>query len=265
MNEEKDDRGGSPFLVSVARSMFILERLAAGDAMTLSDAAKELQVNKNIAHRLLFTLEELGFIQEDAVSRKYRLTFKLLNLARTQWIKSDVLSQSEPLLKELARSTGELVRLALVELGELRWVFAEIGAQRSLMIDPAYGGNIIPHVHATSKAYLMTLPEAELERRIEGFTFTAYSPHSITDAGTFKAHIQEARSEGFACSYEERDLGIAAVAVPVLGGDRLTGPRCVAVVSISAPASRMSKDQIKSMARELLMPAVRRLQNIWPV
>jgi IclR family transcriptional regulator, acetate operon repressor len=265
MNEEQEDRRGEPFLVSVAHSMAVLERLAAGGAMTLSDAAKELNVNKNIAHRLLFTLEKLGFIQEDPVSRKYKLTFKLLNLARTQWIKSDVLSQSEPILKGLARESGELVRLAIVEAGELRWVFAEIGAQRSLMIDPAYGGNIIPHVHATSKAYLMTLPEEELERRISRFSFTAYSPHTITDAETFKANICDARGDGFACSYEERDLGVAAVAAAVLGGDRQTGLHCVAVVSVSAPASRMSKDQIKAMARELLMPAVRRLQNIWPI
>lgn len=209
---------------------------------------------------------ELGFIIEDPRTREYRLTYKLLNLARTQWLSSDVLSQAEPVLKALARDTGELVRLALVEGDKLEWVFAETGVKRSLRIDPAYGGAIIPHVHATSKAYLMTLSARDLERQISRMSFTAYSPHTITNALDFKAHIEASRREGFACSYEERDLGVAAVAAPLMARRVSSGvERCVAVISVSAPASRVSREQIATMARTLLLPTVRKLEEFWPI
>lgn len=263
MDGDQSDRRPDAFLASVGRAMTILERLAEGER-SLSDIARELEVNKNIAHRLIFTLEELGFIQEEPQTREFRLTYKLLNLARTQWLSSDVLSQAEPILKALARETGELVRLAVVDGGQLKWIFAETGARRSLMISPAYGGNIIPHVHATSKAYLLTLSEAELEREISLMSFEAFSPYTITNADSFRKHIRESRRKGFAVSYEERDIGVAAVAAPVMAG-RSKAKSCVAVVSVSIPVPRLPRDQIEVIATKMLIPSVRKVEKIWPV
>ena len=264
--EDKIEKGGADdaFLSSVDRALRVLQDLAVSQRRTLSEIARALNVNKNIAFRLVHTLERLGFIYEDQEQGGYRLTYKLLNVARTQWLNSDVLSQALPVLRALATESGELVRLAIVERGVLSWIYAETGSRRILRIDPAYTGDIIPHVHAASKARLMTLDDGALTRAIEGMSFQPLTPHTITSANAFKAHIEDARALGYAVNYEERDLGVVAMAAPIMapGGDG--GPHCVGVISISTPASRLPRADVDAVARRLLLPATRKLSELWP-
>lgn len=261
---EADDAPEGAFLTGVARALEVLDRLSLGEGETLSDLARHLGVNKNIAFRLVFTLESLGYIFEEPSSKKLRLTYKLANIVRTQWLASDVLSQAEPVLKALALQSGELVRLAVVTGHRLEWVFAETGSRRLLRIDPAYPGNIIPHVHATSKAHLMTLDDAALADEIAKMSFEAYSPNTIRNAPALRANLAEARAEGFALSYDERDLGVAAVAAPVMAG-RAPAKVCVAVVSLSVPSSRVTRAQLQDVARSHVVPAAQKLSSFWPI
>jgi DNA-binding IclR family transcriptional regulator len=265
--EDKIEKGGGDdaFLSSVDRALRVLQDLAGSERRTLSEIARALGVNKNIAFRLVHTLERLGFIYEDQTHGGYRLTYKLLNMARTQWLSSDVLSQALPVLRALAAESGELVRLAIVERGVLSWIYAETGSWRILRIDPAYTGDIIPHVHAASKARMMTLDDAALARVIEGMSFPALTPNTITSPETFKAHIEAARAMGYAVNYEERDIGVVAMAAPVLTQAEGERRQCVGVVSISTPASRLPRSDVDSVARRLLLPATEKLSGQWPL
>lgn len=262
---EKTEKAGADdaFLSSVDRALRVLQDLAARERLTLSDIARALGVNKNIAFRLVHTLERLGFIYEDGAQGGYRLTYKLLNMARTQWLNSDVLSQALPVLRALAAESGELIRLAIVERGALSWIYAETGSRRMLRIDPAYTGDIIPHVHAASKARLMTLDDAALARAIAAMRFEPLTPHTITSAEAFRAHIEAARGLGYAVNYEERDIGVVAMAAPIMAPDT-TGRTCVGVVSISTPASRLARADVDAVARTLLLPATEKLSALWP-
>jgi IclR family acetate operon transcriptional repressor len=253
------------FLSSVSRALEILATLAEGESQTLSELARSLDVNKNIAFRLVFTLEKLGYVYEDPATKMLRLTHKLSNIVRTQWLASDHLSQAQVVLKELAAQTGQLVRLATVSNGKLEWIFAETGSKRSLRIDPAYTGNIIPHVHATSKAYLMTLDESQLRAHVENMTFEAYSPHTITNAEDFLRNLQQARGRGFAMAYEERELGVAAVAAPILVRRSKDTVACAAVVSLSVPSAVLSAAELGNMARSTVLPTVARIAGFWPL
>jgi IclR family acetate operon transcriptional repressor len=253
------------FLSAVARAFAILEDLSVVGERSLSDIARKLAVNKNIAFRLLRTLEQLGYIYEDPASRCFRLTYKLSNVVRMQWLSDDVLSQAQPLLRALARDSGELVRLAICSGDRLEWVFAETGSKRLLRIDPAYPGPIIPHVHATSKAWLMTLEPQALDARLKAMKFDAYTPNTLTSAKALRQFLDISRQQGFALSYDERDLGVAAVAAPVMAGGRQhPSPTCAAVVSISVPSSRVARDQLASEFGPMVTRAADRLSTFWP-
>jgi DNA-binding IclR family transcriptional regulator len=253
------------FLSGVARAFAILEDLSVVGERSLSDIARKLAVNKNIAFRLLHTLEQLGYIYEDPASRCFRLTYKLSNVVRMQWLSDDVLSQAQPMLRALARDSGELVRLAVCSGDRLEWVFAETGSKRLLRIDPAYPGPIIPHVHATSKAWLMTLGPEALDARLKAMKFEPYTPHTLTSAKALRQFLDISRQQGFALSYDERDLGVAAVAAPVVAGGRQHPSRtCAAIVSISVPSSRVTRDQLATEFGPMVTRAADRLSTFWP-
>ncbi|MDB5531915.1 MAG: IclR family transcriptional regulator [Hyphomicrobiales bacterium] len=253
------------FLSGVARAFAILEDLSVVGERSLSDIARKLAVNKNIAFRLLRTLEQLGYIYEYPASHCFRLTYKLSNVVRIQWLSDDVLSQAQPLLRALARDSGELVRLAICSNDRLEWVFAETGSKRLLRIDPAYPGPIIPHVHATSKAWLMTLEPKALDAQLKAMKFDAYTPQTLTSAKALRQFLDISRQQGFALSYDERDLGVAAVAAPVIAGGRQhPSPTCAAVVSISVPSSRVTRDQLAKEFGPMVTRAADRLSTFWP-
>ena len=60
---------------SVKRVFEILEYISQnGNLVRLSDIANALQIQKTTAHNFLNSLKELGYVEQDELSPRYRLT-----------------------------------------------------------------------------------------------------------------------------------------------------------------------------------------------
>ncbi len=127
-------------VLSLRRGLRLLELLGEGEGgWSLAELARQLDVNKAIALRLLDELRHAAYVYRDDTSETYHLTYKLSNLGLRKLSQTRVLDQTNGVLRELANETGELVRLAVVEPDQrLTWVLAFTGARRSLHIDPNY-------------------------------------------------------------------------------------------------------------------------------
>jgi IclR family acetate operon transcriptional repressor len=253
------------FLSTVERAMQVVEFLSdAPDGLSVSELGRRLDINKSIVFRILNTFEALGYIFQDKYTQHYRLTYRISNLALRQMAHSGLLDQCAPVLRELAERSGELVRLAIIENERPVWVHAESGRQRQLRIDPVYGHETILHVHAASKAFLMTLPDEDLDRLLGDKPFKAYSKHTITTPRALKTYLKEARREGFALNYDELEVGTGTVAAPILVTDLGGSERCVGVVSLAAPTSRMDRAAFIRSA-DLVIKTCERLSKVWPM
>jgi IclR family transcriptional regulator, acetate operon repressor len=113
------------------------------------------------------------------------------------------------------------------------------------------------------KAYLSTLDDEEIVARVGTGPFERHTPRSITDLKTLRKDIAETRSRGFAINCEESDVGVGAIAAPICTQLREV-KRCVGLVSIAAPISRIScADLAKRGPR--LMEVCRQLAGGWPL
>ena len=89
------------------RAITILDVLAAGSWRTGAEIARELQVHRSTALRLLGTLERHALVERDPRSAKYRLGRRLSQLASVVSGESDLRTVARPVCEGLAAALGE--------------------------------------------------------------------------------------------------------------------------------------------------------------
>jgi IclR family transcriptional regulator, acetate operon repressor len=253
-------------VLAVMRTLELIELLAdAPDGMSLADIARKLIINKAIALRLLETLGHAGYVWRDDVAQRYHLTYRVSNLGLRQMQQSGLLGQCTSLLENLAEQTGELVRLSVVEQGErITWVYAVVGTRRSLRIDPNFNFEVSLHSHATGKAWLMTLPFDRVLALVKRDGLDSLTPHTNVDIEVLRKELEQARRRGFASTFEENEIGIIAVAAPIVAPRLNRPPECVGVVSVAAPTNRMTRADIEACGPSAAEVASR-LAMMWPL
>ena len=102
------------------------------------------------------------------------------------------------------------------------------------------------HCSALGKVMLAhdaaTLPPGRLARR---------TGHTITSRDALAADLAEVRRRGYAVTNEELEPGLVAVAAPVYRD----GATVVAALSVSGPASRLTKARIPEIAARCMTEA----------
>jgi len=258
---EPEKTGPIDSLVTVSRTMQIIEMLAdGGRGLSLSDIARQLDVNKSIAFRILNTLEETNYVFKGVESQRYFLTYKISKVGLNVLIANRFMEQIQPRLRELADACGELVLLATVQEDGPQWVMAARGgAGRRLQVNPMVRS--ILHSTATGKAWLATLSDSEVEERV-GKDLPPATPHTVTTLEALRAQLAVIRRQGFAISDQENETGIKAISVPIWRENGAGSRDCVGFVSITAPISRAGEADYERFGR-LLLEASKHLADIW--
>jgi len=152
-------------------------------------------------------------------------------------------------MRDLAERHGETVNL-FVARGVHRVCVAQEEGLRALRHvvhvgdeQPLWGG-------ASSKVLLRNASDAMLDRVAAG------SPFGEGHARRLREWADEAAVRGYAVSHSEHDVGLSAVAVPIIDG-RAGKPRVVASLSLSGPTHRFSDRRIAEFAEDLARVAKR--------
>jgi DNA-binding IclR family transcriptional regulator len=248
------------------RCLDILEVLAdAPDGLALSTIGHTLALPKSAAHRFLGVLEARGFVRQDEASRRYRLTFKLPQLAFRFIAATGVTDVAQPVLDALAARTGELARLAIVDGETLTWVAKAQGAPKGLRYDDEAGRAVILHATATGKVWLASLPEPQavaIVERAGAIGARGYGPNAVTTLPELRRELRQTRRRGWGEAVEEGEPGVAAVAAAIRARDAADAA-VVATVSVAGPSARLDAARREALARDALS-AADELTALWP-
>src|SRR3954449_1759597 len=145
--------------VPAERCLSIIELLADGARqMPLGEIAEQLRLPKSGAHRLLATLVELGWAEQDEATSFYRLTMRLAVLGQRFYAASGLPDICQPVLDRFARDCREFARLAVVDGRALVWIAHAQGATGGLLYQPAETTGSVPlFATASGKSWLATL------------------------------------------------------------------------------------------------------------
>lgn len=252
-------------ILAIARALQAIEILAEENGgLSLSELARRLDLNKQVATRITESLESAGFIFRQPASDKLFLSYRVCNIGEQMLHSAGLLEQCSAVLRTLADATGELARLAVVERENLFWVLAALSEKHMLQINPLFTPSIKLHGTATGKAWLASMPEAHARAILTKKKLVAWTPKTITDLERLLEELAEVRRRGWAFTNEESEPGIIAVAAPITIADLDHQTRCVGVISVAAPTNRMDREALTAVA-PLVADAANRAGRMWPI
>jgi DNA-binding IclR family transcriptional regulator len=227
---------------SVDRAAAILEILARDGEAGVTEVARELDVHKSTASRLLAALDRRELVTQDAARGKFRLGLGIVRLAGAVTRRLDVVQEGRPVGRALAREVGETVNLAI--LADRDALYLDQVAGPAALSPHNWAGQRIP-LHATSdgKVLLAYLTDAERDRCLTP-PLRRFTDCTVTAVAAFPPLLAQVRERGFATAVNELEDGLTAIAAPVRDAEG----NVVASVSASGPSFRIPADRIPAVA-----------------
>jgi DNA-binding IclR family transcriptional regulator len=205
--------------------------------------AQEVDMPKSTVHRILRVLQQHGFLSQDPDTRRFRLGLAVLELGRRAHEGLELRRIALPIMERIAALSGETVLLQVVGPEGDRAVCVERVQQRQgLRLILEVGATAPLYAGCSSKVLLAYMPEEAIDRVLSA-PLTPLTPRTPTSPEKVRADLERIRRDGYAISFEETDIGVAGVSVPIR--DHLD--RVVAGLSISGPITRVNQDTMSGV------------------
>jgi DNA-binding IclR family transcriptional regulator len=220
------------------KALSILSTFFRKDDTTLKELGEITQLNRSTIYRILKVYMKWGFLEQDASSKKYRLSIKILEIAGSVLRKLNFLDICRPYLPHIRDKSGESAFLSILDRDQIvvvDWEPSYFDAHIRITI-----GKTVPSWStAAGRAILAFLPPAELDDILAGITLTRFTEHTITDMKVLRSVLAKVARDGYSVSIGEYDTDIVIVSAPVFD----IHYRVVASCSIAALESRVKKPE----------------------
>jgi DNA-binding IclR family transcriptional regulator len=235
------------------RALKVLEALAQSrHALSASEVAGIIGVERSTAYRMLMTLMEAGYVVRDQHQRAYRLGYKVLTLSRAMLSGNERTELVAACLREISARTGESAHYSVLERDCTVLVQRSTGTQL-VTIDFQIGDRGPLHSTSIGKVLLAYQDPATVEAAI-GRGLPRSARNTITDPALLRAELRKVRAQGYAYDDMEFADDMRCVAVPVIEKDG----QVTSGISLSGPASRYSRQKLREL-RDCAMEAAREL------
>jgi len=235
---------------SIERATAILKAFSTEkEELGVTELSRQLSLHKSTVSRLLASLQREGLVEENLVTRKYRLGMALVTLGGLVLQRLDVAQTARPLMRALADTTQETVIMAIIDGYEAVNV-AQVPSRQIVKHIEWIGRRTPLHATAVGKVLLAYLPAAKEEDFIAR-GLPRYTPNTITAPDLLCQELERVSEQGFATCTEEFEVGLNTIAAPIYDHSGSV----VAAVSVSGPAFRLSPEQFPSLTEHVLHTA----------
>lgn len=215
---------------------------------SVSEVARELEMPTATTHRIIRALERRSYLTR--IDSRYRLGFAAVDLGRRAMASVDLRARLAPVLRDLARATGETVLLNVYdEIHHGSLCIDRVEATHDLRLTIQIGRVTPIHAGASAKAILAFLDEPLIAEALAQ-PLAKLAPGTITDPEALRKDLAAIRRRGWASSYEENNDDAWGLAAPVL-----VNGQPIASVGLAAPAARYSKASLRDLAKLVLSAA----------
>jgi DNA-binding IclR family transcriptional regulator len=232
-------------LHTLVKGLKALEALEAVDeGLTLTEVAHRLRESQTVVFRLLKTLGEHGYVQQDSATKRYTLGLRLWEIGARVAGRTSLVEAARPALKWLTSVTGQTSALAVLRGTDVLYVdisegfeplrfYADLGARA-----PAY---------ATASGKAMLAYRGDDVPAVVRKGLRRLAPGTITRSTDLRRRLAEIRRTGLSINRGERREDIAAVAAPIFG----VRGECVASISIAGPRTRFTDETLEEFVRHV--------------
>jgi IclR family pca regulon transcriptional regulator len=240
---------------SLERGLAVLSAFTSDSpSLGISELARKLAFTRSTAHRYVATLASLGYLQQDDVTRKYRLGPRVLDLGFSMLGSMGLRDIAAPHLRRLTDTTGHTSNLAIrddTDVILIDRVRGRPGRYHHLEFSLHVGSRLPSYCSATGKALLAYLPRSDLDQVLDRVDFVQRGPRTLTSKTALLAELEQVRHTGIAVNDEELESSLRSVAVPV----RSRSGGVVAAINLSIPWSPAAISELASQFAPTLKSA----------
>jgi DNA-binding IclR family transcriptional regulator len=219
-------------LSSAANALRALECLVERGEIGVSEMARHLEVTVGTGHRILVTLVEMGFAEQNPATRRYRPSGKVLSLAQQMRGRVNARDRVHLHLVELVQAVRESAHLAVLDDGLVLYV-DKVASDQPLGIEFRVGSRLPAHSTALGKALLAFDDDVDLETVVKKGEATEPTDAPV-DRKRLSRALRTVRAEGVAEDRGAFMADVRCVAAPIRG----RSGHVLAAIDISAPRSR---------------------------
>jgi DNA-binding IclR family transcriptional regulator len=238
-------RDNPSFLKVVGKTFAVIEALVDTKAgVGVSELSRKLRWPKATVFRILYTLQELGYVRKDPLTETYHLTDQMEALTGGR-VKVALKRVARPGMERLLGRFEQTVSLAILDpnLGQVQYLEMLEGL-RSIRMAAKVNTYALLHSTALGKSVLAFLDPLAVDRILSVTPPVRLTPKTMTSIPTLLNHLRKVRDRGYAVDNEENELGARCVAAPIF--DSRGAP--FAAISVSGPVSHMKNTQLDQMA-----------------
>ena len=208
---------------SLERGLAILSAFkAATPELGISELSRSLGLTRSTSHRYVATLARLGYLQQNPLTRRYRLGPRVIDLGLSAINSMELREISAPHLQQLSDETGHTVNMAILDGVDIVYIErcrSSQHGQREIDLSLHVGSRLPAYCTSMGKVLLAFLPADEQERLLGQIDFVERGPNTLTDRESLAAELTRVRAAGIAVNNEELAYGLRSMAAPVRGRD----------------------------------------------
>lgn len=228
----------------VDRAFHLLQVVvASGEPLGVREIGRRTGLPRSTASRLVATLERLRMVSRDpsgGIVAGSALATLQTGASATPLLRDRL----QPLLVELAQRFGENAALALDDGDRLLYI-SQVASEHPVSVHDVTGEGHPFHLVAPGLVVMANWDTDRLDSHLRG-RLEAATPNSMTSPSAIRKRLRRVRSDGFAWTDQELDLGINGVAVPIVIDGALT-----ATVSLFGPSYRFSESLHSDLGPQL--------------
>ncbi len=205
--------------------------------LSLSEMARHLNIPLSSCHDLVHALQGRGYIYELGSRAGFYPTRRLFDLATTIASADPVLQNAEARLSSLRDEVQESVVL-IKAIGRRLTYLLSLVTSHALRYQVSVGTEV-RSLHATSagKAYLASLPTAELDEILNGQALAPLTPRTQTVPSALRKELVKSNAKGWFLNAEESVEGLTTIS------SRFERNNELYIVTVAGPTARMEQKQ----------------------
>ena len=206
---------------------------------TLSEAAAQLQMDRNQVFRCLRTLSHVGFVRLDEDER-FVLTPLVDQLATVSKPQTSLVGAAKAWMDDISHTTEETVNLFALDGDEMVCVDHRDGL-RPVRLVAEFGRRAALHAGACPKAVLAYLPPERQDEVLGKLgQLPQLTPFTVNGAAALRREIEQIRARGYAISDLDVDVEARGVGAPIFD----SAGHVIGAISVGGPASRMTPQRV---------------------
>lgn len=202
---------------SIVRGLEVLKMFSSENpTFSLAEIASNLGVSRTTPYRILYTLEECGYIYQDSNTKRYGLNPKVLELGYTYLNSLQLPELSAPYLEKLRDETGMSSHMGVLDGTEVAYI-ARYPARSVASVTINVGSHLPVYATAMGKCLLAHLPEEKRESLLLELELLPITGSTKTEIQDLRDELRVIREKGYVFNVGEFEEGIWSVACPIFG------------------------------------------------